>query len=54
MRGASLEATRPNAADIAALKAALAPGTPVYLSAIPARPQEEVVGAGRVRARRGP
>ena len=51
MRSASLEATRPNAADIAALKAALAPGTPVYLSAIPARPQEELVEqAAYVRA----
>src|ERR1700752_2622235 len=51
MRGASLEATRPNVADIAALKAVLAPDTPVYLSAIPARPQEDVVGqAVHVRA----
>lgn len=43
MRGASLEATRPDPADIAALKAALSPGAAVYLSAIPARPQDEVV-----------
>ena len=43
MRCASLEATRPNVADIAALKAALAPGTRVFLSAIPAQPQEELV-----------
>jgi methylenetetrahydrofolate reductase (NADPH) len=51
MRGASLEATRPDAADIDALKAALAPGTPVYLSAIPSRPQEELVAqAAQVRA----
>src|SRR5262245_5601100 len=51
MRGASLEATRPDAADVEALKAALAPGTPVYLSAIPTRPQDEVVEqAARVRA----
>ena len=51
MRGASLEATRPNADDIAALKAALAPGTPVYLSAVPTRPQEELVEqAAHVRA----
>ena len=51
MRSASLEATRPNVADIAALKAALAPGTPVFLSAIPARPQEELVEqAAYVRA----
>jgi len=43
MRGASLEATRPDGADIAALKDALPAGTLVYLSAIPGRPQEEVV-----------
>src|ERR1700741_2963914 len=43
LRGASLEATGPDMADIAALKAALAPATPIYLSAIPARPQEELV-----------
>jgi methylenetetrahydrofolate reductase (NADPH) len=42
-QGFSLEATRPAAADVAALKAALPPGTHVYLSAVPARPQEEVV-----------
>ena len=51
MRGASLEATFPDAADIDALKAALAPGTPVYLSAIPACPQEELVEQA-VRVRR--
>jgi methylenetetrahydrofolate reductase (NADH) len=51
MRGASLEATRPDATDIAALKAALPPGTPVYLSAIPGRPHEELVEqAAYVRA----
>jgi methylenetetrahydrofolate reductase (NADPH) len=43
MRGGSLEATRPNADDVAALKAALPAGTHVYLSAVPTRPQEEVV-----------
>jgi methylenetetrahydrofolate reductase (NADPH) len=43
MRGGSLEATRPNADDVAALKAALRAGTHVYLSAVPTRPQEEVV-----------
>ena len=36
--GASLEATRPNAEDVAALKAALPAGTPVYLSAVLTRP----------------
>ena len=50
MRGASLEATRPNADDVAALKAA-APDTPIYLSAVLARPQEEVVDQAKaVRA----
>jgi methylenetetrahydrofolate reductase (NADPH) len=43
MRGASLEATRPTADDIAALKAAAAPDALIYLSAVPSRPQEEVV-----------
>jgi methylenetetrahydrofolate reductase (NADPH) len=43
MRTGSLEATRPDADDVAALKAAAAPGTHVYLSAVPTRPQEEVV-----------
>jgi methylenetetrahydrofolate reductase (NADPH) len=51
MRGASLEATRPTADDVDALKAAAAPGTPVFLSAVPTRPQEDVVGqAALVRA----
>jgi methylenetetrahydrofolate reductase (NADPH) len=51
MRSASLEATRPNADDIDALKSAAAPGTHVYLSAVLTRPQEEVVEqAARVRA----
>jgi methylenetetrahydrofolate reductase (NADPH) len=43
MRGASLEATRPTADDVDALKAAAAPGTHIYLSAVPTRPQEDVV-----------
>jgi methylenetetrahydrofolate reductase (NADPH) len=42
MRGASLEATRPDAHDIAALTAAAA-DTAIYLSAVLTRPQEEVV-----------
>jgi methylenetetrahydrofolate reductase (NADPH) len=51
VRGASLEATRPTADDVDALKAAAAPGTPIYLSAVPTRPQEDVVGqAALVRA----
>jgi methylenetetrahydrofolate reductase (NADPH) len=51
MRGASLEATRPTANDLDTLKAAAAPGTPIYLSAVPTRPQEDVVEqAALVRA----
>jgi methylenetetrahydrofolate reductase (NADPH) len=51
MRGASIEATRPTANDVDALKTAAAPGTPIYLSAVPTRPQEDVVGqAALVRA----
>ena len=51
MRAGSLEATRPRADDVAALKAAAAPGTHIYLSAVLARPQEEVVAqAAAVRA----
>ncbi len=43
LRGYSLEATRPKDADIAALKAAAAPGTRVYLSAVPTRAPEELL-----------
>ena len=43
MRGCSLEATRPGAQDVDALKAAVPPGTRIYLSAVPARPQDEVI-----------
>jgi methylenetetrahydrofolate reductase (NADPH) len=51
MRAGSLEATRPNAEDVAALQAATAPGTQIYLSAVPTRPQEDVVAqATAVRA----
>ena len=50
-RGFSLEATRPTADDVAALKSAAPEGTRVYLSAVPTRPQEELVeAASRVRA----
>lgn len=45
MREVSIEATRPAADDVAALRAAAAPGTHIYLSAIPSRPPEEVVEA---------
>src|SRR4051794_19073964 len=47
MRAGSLEATRPDASDVAALKAAAAPGMHVYLSAVLTRPQEEVVAQAR-------
>src|SRR5689334_14387277 len=51
MRAGSPEATRPNAGDVAALQAALAPRTRVYLSAVLTRPQDEVVAqAAAVRA----
>src|SRR3954469_5813077 len=51
MRTASVEATRPTGADVDALKAAAAPGTHVFLSAVPTRPQADVVGqAALVRA----
>jgi methylenetetrahydrofolate reductase (NADPH) len=43
MRGASIEATRPTPNDVDTLKAAAAPGAPVFLSAVPTRPQEDVV-----------
>ena len=51
MRGASIEATRPTTDDVDALKAAAAPRAPVFLSAVPTRPQEDVVAqAALVRA----
>lgn len=51
LRGFSLEVTRPSADDVAALKLAAPAGTHVYLSAIPARPQEDVIAqAAMVRA----
>ena len=50
MAGFSVEATRPSAADIAAL-AVLGRGTRVYLSAVPNRPAEESLAAAmQVRA----
>src|SRR5262245_20358429 len=48
MQGFSLEATRPSASDVAALAATLAPATRVYLSAIPGRPERELVDAARL------
>ncbi len=51
LSGFSLEATRPNAADIDALKRAAPARTWVYLSAVPTRPQDELVAqAAAVRA----
>lgn len=43
MNGFSVEATRPKAADIEAMRRVVAPGTDVYLSAIPTRRVEEVI-----------
>jgi methylenetetrahydrofolate reductase (NADH) len=45
MRGYSLEAARPSAADLAALRDVTPAGTPIYLSAVPSRPNEELVEA---------
>jgi methylenetetrahydrofolate reductase (NADPH) len=41
----SIEATRPNAAEIAALADIVPPGTPVYFSAVPTITRQEVVAA---------
>jgi methylenetetrahydrofolate reductase (NADPH) len=50
MAGFSIEATRPSAADIAAL-AVLRRGTRIYLSAVPNRPADELLAAAlQVRA----
>jgi hypothetical protein len=46
----SLEATEPNAAEIAALAAILPPGTPVYLTAVPAvDPRAQIDAAAGLR-----
>jgi methylenetetrahydrofolate reductase (NADPH) len=51
--GWSLEATLPDAADVAALKDILRPGAQVYLSAVPRRdPAEQVAAAVRLNAAR--
>jgi methylenetetrahydrofolate reductase (NADPH) len=52
-RRASFEATRPSDAEIDALAAAAALGTPVYVSAVPARPLNEQVATARRLAARG-
>jgi len=44
-RSFSIEATRPNAAEIAALADILPPGTPVYFSAVPTIEPPELIGA---------
>jgi methylenetetrahydrofolate reductase (NADPH) len=44
-RNFSLEATRPDAAEVAALSKLLAPGTPVYLTAVPTQGTRELVAA---------
>src|SRR5262245_33331638 len=51
VRGFSIEATRPTAADLAALKLAAPTTTQVYLAAVPTRPLSELVAfATSVRA----
>lgn len=51
MRGFSIEATRPSAAELVALQPVLPAGTPVYLTAIPGRPHGDLIaGATRLRA----
>jgi methylenetetrahydrofolate reductase (NADPH) len=45
VRSFSVEATRPSADDVAALRAIVAPGTPVYISAVAHRPLDEIVDA---------
>jgi methylenetetrahydrofolate reductase (NADH) len=49
----SLEATRPDAAEIAALKAILPPATPVYFSAVPTITADEIVTAAAALRRAG-
>ena len=50
MRGYSIEATRPTADDVAALGGMVAPGTGVYVSAVPTQQSDEAVGhAARLR-----
>jgi methylenetetrahydrofolate reductase (NADPH) len=53
LRAASFEATRPSDAEIDALAAVAAPATPVYVSALPARPPQEQVAIARRLAARG-
>ena len=52
-RSFSLEATRPTTAEIAALAGPLAPGTPVYLSAVPTQHPRELVAAAAALRKAG-
>ena len=45
MADCTYEATRPSADDIAALKAALAPGSAVYVTMLPHRPTDELLAS---------
>ena len=49
----SLEATRPNAAEIAALAEILPPGTPVYFSAVPTITPPELIAAAALLRKSG-
>jgi methylenetetrahydrofolate reductase (NADPH) len=53
VRTASLEATRPSDADLDALAAVAAPGTRIYVSALPARPADEQIAIARRLNARG-
>ena len=52
-RSFSIEATRPNAAEIAALADILPPGTPVYFSAVPTIEPPELIGAAALLCKSG-
>ena len=49
----SIEVTRPNAAEIAALAEILPPATPVYFSAVPTIERHEVIAAARALRKAG-
>jgi len=49
----SVEATRPNAGEIAALAELLPPGTPVYFSAVPTIEPPELIGAAALLRKSG-
>jgi methylenetetrahydrofolate reductase (NADPH) len=52
-RSFSIEATRPNAAEIAALTDILPPGTPVYFSAVPTIEPPELIAAAALLRKSG-